>query len=325
MTACDGTDSSTDTTSTAVDQTATGASGLELIHAQTDASYEIRELNLDRRPYALVDPVPLVVEPVDEDGITLHERDEGRFYHPVQLARRGINLSESYRVTGDERYLESALAHGRKLASIAEIHSGAAFYPYTFDFLVQAPEVTLRAPWYSAMAQGQALTLFHRLQEYTGSDEFETIIDQTYRSFELPRGTEGEPWVITRDVDGRIWLDEYPTPNENYHVLNGHIFATYGLYEHFVVTGEGRELLEEVIQTVDDAIAEFRIRDAPSRYAIPFDARDPVYHFIHIRQLRTLSEITGERVFRHWMGVLVCDSPPTQAYADNWCDGRTED
>lgn len=317
----------TDPTEQSDPERTSGATGLELIHTQTGASYEIRELSADRRPYALAEPVPLDDgSPVDQDGIVMFEKDGELFYHPVMLARRGINLAESYRTNGDPQYLERAVAHARKLASMAEFHSGAAYYPYLFDHYLSTAGVTLEAPWYSAMSQGQALTLFHRLQEYGDTDEFDEIIEQTYNSFAVPRSDDGAPWVVTRDPAGRIWLEEYPTPDENYHVLNGHIFATYGLYEHFLATGEGRELLEEAIQTVDDAIGvEFRVRDMPSRYATGYTAYDPNYHSIHIRQLRTLAEITGDLVFRHWMGVLICDSPPTQEYADSECGGRSED
>ena len=65
------------------------------------------------------------------------------------------------------------------------------------------------APWYSAMAQGEALSLFSRLWAVTKEPAWRQAAEQTLTSLSLGPAA-GQPWCSHVDEAGHLWLDEYP-------------------------------------------------------------------------------------------------------------------
>ena len=48
---------------------------------------------------------------------------------------------------------------------------------------------------------------------------------------------EGNPWISGIDGDNYLWLEEYPDSDQPNKTLNGKIFAIYGLYDFYQLTG----------------------------------------------------------------------------------------
>lgn len=183
---------------------------------------------------------------------------------------------------------------------------GALWFPYPFDFAIAGDQsVLMPAPWYSAMAQGGALSLFARLWAVTGEPEWREAAERTLTSLSL--GPEaGLPWVSFVDPSGHLWLEEYPRdPRErSERVLNGSIFALYGLYDYLRLVPEsaeasaGRaraaELFDGGATTVQYyALSSFRAATWISRYSLLHVIRNPHYHEVHTQQLLQLQYLTG--------------------------------
>lgn len=85
--------------------------------------------------------------------------------------------------------------------------------------------MTLTAPWYSGMAQGQALSLVSRLWSVTGDTRWRdaaTSIVATYRA----DGPGDGPW-FAHVIAGDLWFEEYPDARGTVaptQVVNGHVY-----------------------------------------------------------------------------------------------------
>ncbi|HEX3004631.1 MAG TPA: D-glucuronyl C5-epimerase family protein [Angustibacter sp.] len=220
--------------------------------------------------------------------------------HPVAQAQDGIVAVESYALTQDERYLDQALADAHRLVDRRVESRGAWFYPYPFDFALHGDTTdVIRTPWYSAMAQGQALTLFARLYDQTQDPQWLFAVRQTLTSLDLgPAGDPTVPFVSWVDDNSRLWLEEYaqqPLARAD-RTVNGHMFAMFGLWDAVRVTGD-----PEAVRLFRGAAATMRryIYDGVRRtfwmsaYCLTHQVLDAKYHEIVAHELLYLNALTG--------------------------------
>jgi hypothetical protein len=279
------------------------------------SGFELRSLPFAERPYAR-DAVEnfYCKGPSDEQGVRVSERKSAAGQHPVVQAQCGLELLGFYEATKDKRYLRRAIAHGRRLVDTHVDSRGAWWFAYPFDFkLFGQADLTLKAPWYSGMAQGQVLSLFSRLEHYTRDRAWRRAADATFVSFLLPPSAT-DPWV-TFARDGWLWLAEYAQwPLERtQRVLNGHLFAMFGLYDYARLSGDRRAvtLFDGSATTLAAHVpVAFRRPGWMSWYTLDRRVTSPKYHGIHVDQLRDVAAMTGELSFLHAADELNRDYPP---------------
>ncbi|MEU4569606.1 D-glucuronyl C5-epimerase family protein [Micromonospora sp. NPDC023956] len=275
--------------------------------------FEIRDLPTELRPYYRATPVPLVDTGThDAEGVRTMVTGGRMHDHPVAQAQYGIALLESHRLTGNVAYLERAIKQAQRLVDRRKVRDAAWFYPYGFDYALHAVYDLFRPPWYSCMAQGQALSLFVRLHEVTGNSSWRTAADATFASFLLPP-VAGKPWGVWT-VDGLLWLEEYPYPNavKGDRTYNGHMFAAFGLWDYWRLTGntDAKLLLQGALTTARDAYGAIRNRNWRSKYCL-LHARDSGnYHTTHSIQHVQLYGMTGDEYFARIADLYYTDFPP---------------
>jgi len=276
-------------------------------------NYTIRELPYGQRPYTgetLVSLEYQEIYPTDEQGVILFLYKEQGYYHPVNIAQWTLGFLDSYDQTGDPEYLDRAELFAQKLREISIEVKEAIYFPYTFDIPVHGhPVDQMVAPWYSGMAQGQSLSAFVRLYSVTGKREYLKTSENIFQSFLYLR-EESDPWTAFVDTSGYYWIEEYPmeVPGQ---VLNGFIFAIYGLYDYYLLTKDivSRLLLQASITTIQRYISEYRNEGGISYYCLKHKHQDGGYHMIHIDQLYTLYRITGDDYFLEMAHNFEADYP----------------
>lgn len=298
------------TTSSAPAPTATSAPGPSFALEPL----RVIELAEESLPYATTAGTSLQDSFItDRFGVRMVERDGVVHYHPVTIAQRGLSLHSSFVVTSDRRYLDLAMAHADRLIEESVGADGAIYFPYTFDFALHGrADALVPSPWYSAMAQGQAMSLFSRLYESSGEKRFLQAAEETFLSFQRLRNDGHEPWTVQIDEEGFLWLEEYPTPEGDHHALNGHNFAAYGLYDYYMLTGQGLDEFRGALTTVLRYFEDYRNPNGLSYYELKYGVTSQKYHEIHIAQLSKLAEMTGERRFAEMARILICDEPPVE-------------
>lgn len=258
---------------------------------------------------------------VDSDGALISQMTHGRGpgYHPVALAQYGLAALGSFQLTGDPEYLRRAEATAHKLLDGATAtDDGALWFAYPFEHSLHGDEsMTLSAPWYSGMAQGQGLSLFVRLAETSSDPAWAKAADQTFLTFQPgEQGSESPegPWFAHVDSGGCLWFEEYVGSVEPTQVVNGHIYAMYGVADYFRLTQDptAAELFDGAATTVVQSFATYRAPGDVSYYCAAQYCKDAEwqpgsYHRGVVRQLETLSLMTSDRTFLDRANILRSD------------------
>ena len=279
------------------------------------SNYAIRTLDPPQRPYFSTTVVPVVDTGLhDAEGVRLVLVNGKAWDHPVAQAQYAIALINSYNMTSDARYLARAKAQADRLIERATSSRGAIYFPYPFPWYRGTNDL-MTAPWYSGMAQGQALTTFVRLYELTGSGKYRDAATLTYNSF-LNLKSSTLPWVTLVDPGGHLWFDEYPKDIPDW-TYNGFIFAAYGVYDYYRLTHSAGalRLLRGAVTTAGNWFSRFRVPGWISYYSLTHHAQNWFYHFVHLGQMQELYTITGSVGFARFADALFVD------YADRRVNG----
>ncbi len=236
--------------------------------------------------------------PFDDTGVPLldYHGEIGRQYYSIAIAQYALANYNLFKRTGETRYLEKFISNSRwLLEQLAPTSYGTYLWATHFDFEYYR---TLKAPWYSGLAQGQGLSVLARAYAETGDSAF---LDASHRVFEslcLPVNQGG---ALYHDPDGHVWIEEYiidpPT-----HILNGFLWALWGVYDYVLLTGEpaARELFESCVHTITRYLPAYDsgfwsyYELTPQRIK---SIASPFYHRLHIVQLNIMHRMTGITAF----------------------------
>jgi hypothetical protein len=238
---------------------------------------------------------------VDAHGVALTLFHGRKVYHPLVIARYGVTLLQSYRITQNPAFLDRAKVNATFLINTAISRDGAIYFPYPFTYrLFGNPSDLMHRPWYSAMAEGAALTLFVRLLGLTGDQEWRTAADSTFATF-VKRRSSRRPWtVFVARHDGRryLWFEEYPkkpptTP------LNGDLYAFFGVWEYARAIGSAAavHVFDGGATTIRHEVQRFRVPGKISYYSLRVHAQYAHYHCTHVWQLKLLARMTADPWF----------------------------
>ena len=127
------------------------------------------------------------------------------------------------------------------------------------------------------------------------------FLDAAGRAFESFLTSTESGGVTFTDPNQNIWFEEYIVSKPT-HILNGFIWAAWGVYDYFLATGS-REAVNLFASAVETLCKNLDLYDLgfwslyeQSGTRIPMIA-SPFYHRLHIAQLRVMHRITSERAF----------------------------
>ncbi len=207
-------------------------------------------------------------------------------YNPVTVSGYALNRWEAYVHTGDRGALNEFILHAAWLRSHMDQY-GRIPYQWTYDVHDLYP------PWYSAMAQGQAISVLLRAYQKTGVKSYLDAAVLAMRPLRITLLNGGTAW----DTGTDLWLEEYPE-NPPSHVLNGAIYAMFGLQDLVRVTGNAtaKSLLARATTTLKNNLYRYE-RNGAILYCLEGEEYAYGYERLHLLQLRNLALITGDKTF----------------------------
>lgn len=152
-------------------------------------------------------------------------------------------------------------------------------------------------PWMSGMAQGEAASLLVRIHRETGEERYASAAVAALAPMRRPVAAGG----VGGSIDGGWIPEEYPTDPPS-HVLNGAIFGVWGAYDvaAALADADADALAREGIETLASSLHRYDT-GAWSRYDLfphPIaNVASPMYHRLHINQLRAMSAISADPRF----------------------------
>jgi hypothetical protein len=246
--------------------------------------------------------------PRDRDGVILTAA--GGHYHPVRIAQFGLHSHARFLETRDAGAKRDFMAQAQWLAAHQSTRGGVAgCYVYEFP----NPRYGAGAGWLSAMAQGEAISLLVRAAAFERSEAFMEAALVAAQPFRVSVQDGG---VVYRSAHGDVFLEEIAAIPAA-HILNGHIFALWGLLELQSLRPQAwlRELIAAATATLRKRL---RLYDAGywSYYSLlgtPSGFRHAAvlkYHAFHIAQLHVTAALVGDPYFASM-------ADRWQAYADS--------
>ena len=150
---------------------------------------------------------------------------------------------------------------------------------------------TVEAPWCSAMAQGEAASFLVRAASLLERPELLAAARRAVRPL-----LDARPGIVVETEEGPV-LEEYPTSPPS-HVLNGWVFALWGLYDVAHSDSGDAESAALFARSTDTLAARLRLYELPggwTRYDLyphPLpNVASPFYHRLHVVQLRALAAL----------------------------------
>jgi hypothetical protein len=159
---------------------------------------------------------------------------------------------------------------------------------------------TLKAPWYSGLAQGQGISLLTRIYKQTGEGRYEEAIEKAFISLKTAVKDGG---VIFTDGNGNPWIEEYIVSPPS-HILNGFMWALFGVYDYYLLTGD-----EKIKESFDSFVSTLilNLHKFDTGYWSLYDLTSGgenlaslFYHILHLAQLEILNILAQEEVFEKW-------------------------
>lgn len=229
------------------------------------------------------------------DGLpTLFIPDKNqRIVFPGMVLQYGLGCIDRYFMTGDIRWTEPI----RRVYDWAlSVVAAEPFFPNHFQL------ISSKQAFYSdnsAMTQGLALSFISRVvkSDVIGVNRSDAVnaLRKSYESLARPAHEGGGTLYEGDDVI----LYEYCRP-DNYIVLNGWIYAAFGVFDYLNVVDDpsARRLLDATVESLVRRLDQFIIPASCWSYYDNKGRRTSfVYHVEHIRQLEAMQLLTGRDEF----------------------------
>ena len=227
-------------------------------------------------------------ELLDNDNLPSLELENGQsVYFPVAIFQYGLGAYDLYIETKDNKYKRKFLQCANWALDNQDNYGRWNNFFYIF------PDTP-----YSAMAQGEAVSLLIRAYKESGVDKY-FIAAQKGIKFMISPMEEGG---VSEYMGNNIIFREYTNQQT---VLNGWIFAWFGLYDYVLCTSdkEYKKILENSLNAIINYLPRFRC-SYWSIYSLDGKIASPFYHNLHIALMQALYQLTDEKIF--------------ESYAEKW-------
>lgn len=209
---------------------------------------------------------------------------------PHNVAMKARESFYSYDKTGNESELERGLFLTEYLISNATSLDGAVVWQYSFEW----PSYGLEPGWTGALTQAGCLKVVMLAYLNTGDERYLEFGDKILAAFDMDVADGG--LLFVRE-GGYHWYPEY-ADDEPPFVLNGYITTLLWLHEYNQTTGNEHAgaLFDKGLVSLIHFLPEYR-NGGWSYYDAQGHVSEEHYHSMHVSQMQSLYELTGEEIF----------------------------
>ena len=214
-----------------------------------------------------------------ENGVPFLEHSDGSHVQmPTMIFQYGLGAYDLWLIEKKKEHLNKAITCADWAVENQQDNGAWSNFFYIYP---DAP--------YSAMPQGEGASLLLRVHKETADDKYLVAAKKALQYMLLDVNMGG---VAKFDGDSLYLLEYTHLPL----VLNGWIFAFFGLYDMSLVCGDFNNEMNQTLKTIKEALPKFdcgywSLYDEAGKITSPF------YHNLHIAQMQGLYLATGEQVF----------------------------
>lgn len=217
-------------------------------------------------------------------------------YNPIAIAQWGLaNYNRFCETNDDTPWRKTLNAADWLVANLEPNAHGVWVWSHHFDWDYRD---TLKAPWYSGLAQGQGISLLLRAHGRTGNREYQCAAENAFIA--LTR-LIAEGGVLFEDDKNDLWIEEYLVDPPT-HVLNGFMWALWGVFDFWLARNDAlaKRIFDRGVETLLRNLARFDTgywslyEQSGTRLKM---LASPFYHQLHIVQLRVMFKLAGDARF----------------------------
>jgi hypothetical protein len=220
----------------------------------------------------------------------------GLQHNPIAIAQWGLANYNRFCETGDESRMQKTIKAADWLCTNLEQNShGLWVWNHHFDWEYRD---TLKAPWYSGLAQGQGVSLLLRAHAHADNEKYLQAAERAFIPLTRLVTVGG---VLIEDEEKNLWIEEYLVDPPT-HILNGFVWALWGVFDYGLVRGDAaaKDVFERGVRTLIHNLSRYDTGYwslyEQSRTRLKMLA-SPFYHRLHIVQLRVMARLTGHNLF----------------------------
>ena len=241
----------------------------------------------------LTEKVTMLPELLGTKGLPLLDIGGGKtVVFPVAVFQYGLGAYDLFLSTGETPYRDKFM---ECLEWTAENQEESGAWSNFFYIYPDNP--------YGAMAQGEGASLLIRGFAATGERRYLDLAQKAIDFMLLPVKEGG---TTCYDDDKTVLLEYTHLPA----VMNGWIFAWWGLYDYVVATndqGRYHDVLQRSLHSLEETLPEFS-RGYWSMYDLDGRIASPFYHNLHIAQMQAMHRITQHDIFGQYAEIWEKDS-----------------
>ena len=211
-------------------------------------------------------------------------------FFPSTIIQYGLGSIDKYFETNDTTYLINV----NSVYDWIKKNINQEFY--LDNKLIELYESNIYYSNNSAMTQGTALSFLIRVLKFNlivgDYNEVRMLIKNIYKNMLMPTNMNGTALYMHND----IYLCEYCRP-DNYLVMNGSVFAIFGLYDYNFMFEEKESYLEKILNTFEKNAPNYIMADNWSYYDNKMRLSSPIYQYTHINLLEALYRLTHRETF----------------------------
>lgn len=205
-------------------------------------------------------------------------------YFSIAVFQYGLGAHDLYLMNADNSMLERAIACADW--AVENQQSDGSWITFAYKNPQQP---------YSAMAQGEGISLLIRAHIATGSERYLASAKKALEFMLKPVDQGGTTVYEGEDV---LFLEATYVPL----ILNGWIFSLWGVYDYCKYTDDpnARQVLDKTLASLKKKLPRFDIRywsnyqEGGKRICSPF------YHRLHIAQLQAMYDLFGDEIYSQY-------------------------
>lgn len=258
--------------------------GKSILHVNQNIGQFFSTSNIKGYYNNLVDKVKMLPEILESDKLPLLTIENGKqIEFPVAIFQYGLGSYDLYLQTGEKKYKTKFLQCCQWALDHQETNGAWSNFFYIYP----------NYP-YGAMCQGEGVSLLLRGYIENGENKYADAAKKAIDFMILPV-TKGGTLLINNDD---YILLEYP---QKAPVLNGWIFAVWGLYDILLVSEnmEYKNLYNRILDTLIRYLPAFD-NGYWSLYNTEGSLASPFYHNLHIAQMQALFRMTNNEEFNKY-------------------------
>ncbi|MGG0718526.1 D-glucuronyl C5-epimerase family protein [Robertmurraya massiliosenegalensis] len=234
----------------------------------------------------------------DTNGIPQTVYSFGTYYNPTTIGFYGLQHYSLYLINKDEESKKKFM----KVANwFMEHQDKSGGWNYQFDFHYYSTRLEkIKAPWYSAIGMGVALSVLSRASFLTNEKKYIVNALKAKKIFETPSSSNG----ILAKFEGKYhFYEECPTNPPSF-ILNGFMYSLIGLYDLYKSSADQGvyKLYQNGITTLKRMLPLYDL-GTRTAYDLTHYTTEGFYpniakwgyHITHIYQLQAINSIENDK------------------------------